>query len=128
MNSSLYGRYSSLKPDSAEYCSTPSDSKCMKTSLVEEMLLDGIAVPQYSPIMAAEFESPSYNVKESQLKFRFDVIEIVLCCIMRKLNLPTTRVVFYIKADETNLNQLSKGELNKPSQVQVVVIISRKSR
>ena len=61
-------------------------------------------LPQYSPIIGAEFESPSYNVKESQLEFRFGAIEIVRCNIMRKLNLPTTRVVFYIKADEYNLN------------------------
>ena len=61
-------------------------------------------LPQYSPIIGAEFESPSYNVKESKLEFRFDAIEIVHCNIMRKLNLPTTRLVFYIKADEANLN------------------------
>ena len=40
----------------------------METSLVKETWLGGIEVPQYSPIMGAVFESPSYKVNESKLE------------------------------------------------------------
>ena len=62
----LYGWYSSLKPGLVE---DPSDRKCMKASLDEEMKLGGVVCPQYLPIIGAVFEFPSYKVKESQLKF-----------------------------------------------------------
>ena len=75
--------YLSLKPDLV----TPlgSDSKCIRTLLVEDFWLFGIKLPQYSglPIIKAEVESPSYNIKESLN--RLYRIEILLSCIELKL-------------------------------------------
>ena len=34
-------------------------------------MLGGRELPQYAPIIGAEFVSPSYNVNESYLEFRF---------------------------------------------------------
>ena len=54
--------YSSWKPALVEL---PSDSKCSKILLVEDTWLFGMLLPQYLPIIGAEFESPSYTIKVS---------------------------------------------------------------
>ena len=42
-------------------------------------MLGGRELPQYAPIIGAEFVSPSYNVNESYLEFRFHLkLEICL--------------------------------------------------
>ena len=44
------------------------DWKCIKTLFVEETWAGGNEMPQYSPIIGAVFESPSYSVSESYLE------------------------------------------------------------
>ena len=41
-------------------------------------MLGGRELPQYSPIIGAEFVSPSYNVNESDLELRFH-FELEIC-------------------------------------------------
>ena len=63
MKNLLYGSYFSSKPIFVPpYLS---DWNHMKTSLVKEIDLGGKIGPQYSPILGAAFEFPSYKINWS---------------------------------------------------------------
>ena len=100
----------------------------MKILLLEEMWLDGIESLQYFPSIGEAIESPSYKVKESQLKILNIMLSFVPKKQKNKRNSPATIMRFNIKIKEADFDKLTKGSLNEPSQIKVVVIIPRKSR